>query len=52
MHWPMTFYVLTKTHLCEEENLVISNEELDSHIIADFERASHVTYVVVRNFSC
>uniref|UniRef100_A0A158Q6X3 RRM domain-containing protein n=1 Tax=Elaeophora elaphi TaxID=1147741 RepID=A0A158Q6X3_9BILA len=45
-YWPMTFYVLTKTHVCEAENLIISNEDLNSHLVAHFERAAEVTYVV------
>ncbi|CAG9536891.1 unnamed protein product [Cercopithifilaria johnstoni] len=44
--WPMTFYVLPKTHVCEAENLIISNEDLDAHLIAHFERAAEVTHVV------
>ncbi|VBB31362.1 unnamed protein product [Acanthocheilonema viteae] len=46
LFWPLKFYVLTKTHVCEAENLIISNEDLDSHLIAHFERAAEVTYVV------
>ncbi|EJD74373.1 hypothetical protein LOAG_18307 [Loa loa] len=46
LHWPMIFYVLSKTYVCEAENLIITNEELDGHIVAHFERAPQVTYVV------
>lgn len=48
--WPVTFYVLTETHVSETENLIITNEELDNHLIAHFKRAAEVTYVTVRNF--
>uniref|UniRef100_A0A915Q3M2 Tudor domain-containing protein n=1 Tax=Setaria digitata TaxID=48799 RepID=A0A915Q3M2_9BILA len=46
MQWPMIFYVLAKTHVCETENFLISNEDLDGHIVAHFKRAAQVKHVV------
>uniref|UniRef100_A0A8R1XXT2 RRM domain-containing protein n=1 Tax=Onchocerca volvulus TaxID=6282 RepID=A0A8R1XXT2_ONCVO len=46
LHWPMLFYVTTETHECEAENLIITNRDLDSNLVAHFKRAAQVTYVV------
>ncbi|VDK68203.1 unnamed protein product [Onchocerca ochengi] len=46
LHWPMLFYVITETHECEAENLIITNRDLDSNLVAHFKRAAQVTYVV------
>ncbi|KAM3717841.1 Embryonic developmental protein [Dirofilaria immitis] len=44
--WPMVFYIFTETHTCEEENLIITNRDLDNNLVAHFKRAGEVTYVI------